>query len=136
MKTFLISITTNYTIRQKLNGVRFAQCNKTKRFVKIELAEKELKQKTKQPKIINVPKYKQKPIKKNKTVFNPINLMLVFICLLCAICFGACLTNLFTEILNNVENNQTLLFFFISMLALQFSLCYIGSLDDQIKNSA
>ena len=46
MATLLIAITTNFTIRKKVNGVIFAQCNTTKKFVKTTVALEELQSET------------------------------------------------------------------------------------------
>jgi len=133
MKTFLISITANYTIRQKLNGVRFAQCNKTKRFVKLDLAQSELnteiKKKIKVKKISThkIKKYKQKKIVKNS--YTPIKLILILLCLLCGYVFGISLTHISCDIINNIENSYNQLVFFISSLFLQISVCYLHGVD-------
>lgn len=77
MKTTLIAVTTNYTIRQKLNGVFFAQCNITKRFVKTEVALAELQAEipTKKVKIT-------KNTSKNIIIDNFILIMCLLICTL------------------------------------------------------
>lgn len=94
MASLLIATTTKYTIRQKSNGVIFAQCNVTKKFVKTAVALTELQSELAQVKemastVKTITNVATNTIAKHFLNYFLDNFILIMCIMICVVSFGA-----------------------------------------------